>query len=477
MSSTLLDLDISSYLSGTITKESKHELLRLWDESFCEHGAIILRGHGITNSLVNALNNESLSFFKDTPLNLKEQLTFGHYGNEKGGYSCVGMEAVAASILGKSAAKHVDPVESFVFRGQPCSFTLPTPTLTHTDTVDGGTADTDAGEQHIPSSSPSFPSPLFPSADIYVQKMQSLLKTIHVLCCEALEMERLEKKELEQEPEQVEEQEEEELDGFSYFESLYSDEGHADALRIAYYPPTSTLPTLSPAPRPRLRYGAHTDYQDITILKPDYNDWTILDSSSSYDSISGSNSSVGKSTVLTTGGLQILRRGAILREQDEEEGDAWIPIRITHDETIPTLDVPLIINIGDFWNIWTSNRWQSPVHRVTCECECKVEGVVANNITATTNTLLPPPKTTIMMTRARQSLVFFSLPRDSALVYPLKGGKLAASFSSDTCSGVFTDTNSDSNINGTGGANPNPSRYTPIRAGQHLANKIARSNR
>jgi hypothetical protein len=388
------------------------------------------------------------------------------------------MEAVTASLRGKAAAQQIDPVESFVFRGRPSSFIAS----------------------------------LFPHADDYYLRMKGLLRVIHKICCEALEIE---------DP--------------SYFAAIYGDENHVDALRIAHYPPD-----LDPAPDrnpvvaakdsgqgtskivvedlddvekreadkdighkalpqcpPRLRYGAHTDYLDITILKPDYSDWCPLPQPlepTPSQTAAGAGAGAGASADchMSTGGLQILRRGC-----DPADESNWFPVKIHHDAAqaapapasapTPALEqeVPLVVNIGDLWNIWTANRWQSPVHRVTREISVAVAG--AGAVDTGQQAAEPSPSSPVLRDasrtqkrRARQSLVFFGLPMESALVKPLKGAKIEdfAAEKSPAEADEGLGLGGQGACTATSGVNNpfHPSRFTPILAGQHLQEKVSRSN-
>ena len=317
----------------------------------------------------------------------------------KGGYSAVGLETVAASIEGKSAKGKVDAVESFVFNGMPSQFVKP-------------------------GADPN-PSPLFPKADDYLEKVTTLRVRLHRLCCLSLG-----------------------IANENFFEDSFYDEAHhTDALRFAYYPPPDDAAGAGADPEapPQLRYGAHTDYQDLTVLKPDYNDWTELRAEGGRGGDEGDTKTDAVS-VPTTGGLQILKRDA----PDVES--SWEAVIIHHDPTDPEIDAPLIINIGDFWNAWTADRWRSPLHRVTKSGTFLDKGA------------MKPQSANSVASKERQAIVYFSIPKDSSMIEPLCGSNIS-SFSQ-----LGEEGSSDA-------SNPyHPNNYTPVRSSEHLAAKIARSN-
>ncbi len=191
-------------------------------------------------------------------------------------------------------------------------------------------------------------------------------------------------------------------------QQIVSDEGHS--LKISYYPN---------ATYGQLRYGAHTDFQDITILKPDDNDWTKLGSDDSLASMD---------KVLTTGGLQVWDRLAM----------TWEPV-ILSDPTA------LCVNLGDFWNVWSHGHFVSPLHRVTGPWELQRE--------------MAKPGRANHNKEARSSLIFFSIPDETALIEPLPG---------TTCSKDY--------VERVGTKLLAESSGTPLTAGEYLAMKLARIN-
>jgi hypothetical protein len=174
-----------------------------------------------------------------------------------------------------------------------------------------------------------------------------------------------------------------------------------------------------------IRYGEHTDYLGFTILRPDPYDWTNIPvnnpsiesksspilSNVSIDNVNNCGGSTNVSTELstdistncyyTTGGLEVK-----IKIDDEEH---WVPIKLpllndlsSHkslllsssslpsqtvspsllppssssppsqspllpppisQSSLPPSSFPLIVNAGDLMQMWTNDRWISPLHR------------------------------------------------------------------------------------------------------------------
>jgi len=441
---SLPTLDIGPFLQDP-SSASAIQLYADFDRAFSKFGAALFVGHGVTNDLVNSLLAEASDWFEGTSLEGKTTFTHGPYGNPSGGYTQVGIEAVAASLIGKQGKASVDAVESFVFRGLPS---------TH----------------RKPETSPACPALFATShADKYLIKIEALRKILHDIASKALG-----------------------LVDKEYFDKLYDDVGHKNAFRIAHYPEDATgapaevvataaaagpgmsqaavggggdaVDTFRAQKKPRLRYGAHTDYQDLTILKPDYSDWTARSAALEQEQPA---EEAAHGLVPTCGGLQILPRDRTptsrgttaisASEADNIPEDAWMPVIIAHDCRPPTLEVPLVVNIGDFWNVWTADRWRSPVHRVTHS------GTLLDISLAKQQPPPPQQQQQPKKSRARQALVFFSLPLESASIKPLEGTLLAPA-------SVAAQKGEEKENEG------EQTEQVAITAGQHLLNKIMRSN-
>ena len=83
-----------------------------------------------------------------------------------------------------------------------------------------------------------------------------------------------------------------------------------------------------------LRYGAHTDYQGFTLLKPDETDWCTLSGAAGG----------------TTGGLEMF----------SPVTHAWHAVK----PPSPAEADVLVVNVGDLLRVWSNDKWHSPLHRV-----------------------------------------------------------------------------------------------------------------
>lgn len=240
-------IDISPFVNPSSHSDAERaKVAQAWDATFRLSGFAIIVGHGVPGSTFETLDKESRSFFEQ-PLEDKMIHCHGAYGNDAGGYTPPGIEAVGRS-LDDSAAKP-DPVENFAFRGPP---------------------ETYKGKDGKPSAP-------FASAASYAKTMEKLLSLLHEITAVSLG---LPKKD--------------------FFKPFFEGNGrNGNALRIAYYPSPKELKGRDDLAA--TRYGAvsfnlesstitllrscnlfflcldilqHTDYQTFTILRPDQNDWT-----------------------------------------------------------------------------------------------------------------------------------------------------------------------------------------------------------
>lgn len=358
----------------SLTSEQLQAALE-WDRVLQSDGFAVLLNHGLDESIFETVNTEARCFFDKS---MEEKLPFsrGSYGHPDGGYTPVGRETVALSVLaedkghkvaqnGPEKPKH-DPVESFAFTADPDRFAHP---LT--------------GEICNP----------IPSTGQYFRFMEVMLRRLHRLSAAALGQEDL-----------------------LFFERFYDESlpenagkgKNGNALRLAHYPasPDRDVDDASSTEITKeneLRYGAHTDYQGFTILRPDKRDWHTV--TTSYR---------GADITCNCGGLEVYFRTL----------EMWKSVKVD-----PSLNV-LVVNVGDLMQRWTNDRWHSPLHRVVSP---------ANQST------MPVP---------RQAIVFFSGPLSEVEVSPLS---LSQTGSNPT-------------------ADAEAPRYPPIRSGEHLLLKIARSN-
>lgn len=298
-------VDFSDQTSSLIAKdgldEKRQSVSKQWNYAFHRYGCAVVVGHGIPESIFRDVNAEAREFFGQS-VEYKMGFNHGKYGHPRGGYTGLGQETVALSTdatadLNVSSSGAVvdkpksDPVENFVFTGQPSAHRSP----------------------H------GCSSPL-PLADAYYDLMTRLLSVIHRISSDALGI----------------------ID-LDFFEQFYDPNAtgneymgkNGNALRLAYYPPihmnlVSDRMTLngggavvsSASCDDKIRYGAHTDYQGFTLLRPDESDW--------HD-------------VVTDGAVTARAGGLELYDQSLRR---WLPV------VIPPLLNALVINAGIYDAAW-----------------------------------------------------------------------------------------------------------------------------
>jgi hypothetical protein len=79
----------------------------------------------------------------------------------------------------------------------------------------------------------------------------------------------------------------------------------------------------------KVRYGAHTDYQGFTILRPDKSDWHVVEVPAAAEQTEGS-SAHPAGTRVQCGGLEVFHRGA----------GRWVQVRIPKELNA------LVVNAG-----------------------------------------------------------------------------------------------------------------------------------
>eukprot|EP01039_Chlorochromonas_danica_P010276 gene10276-11372_t len=333
----------------------QREVANQWNDFMTRYGFVVLEGHALPAETFQTLYSESIAFFSQS-LESKVVHRHGKYGHPLGGYTPPGSETVALSVVGQSNAADVkpqaDPVESFVYNGHPCKYSSP------------------FGE----------PSPI-QSAASYYDEMEKVLRTLHRISCATLNLPSLD-----------------EIERY-YDETLHENKDlgtNGNALRLAHYLGDVSIQSLGLKNKVHssIRYGAHTDYQGYTLLKPDPKDWKTIDG-------------------CLQGGLEVY----LPCER------VWQRVALGEEHSNA-----LVINVGDLMQRWTNDRWLSPLHRVTLDTE------MINSVS--------------QKTHSRLSLVFFSGPLDKAVVEP---------FASCVDEGQN-------------------SKYGPILSGDHLQQKLNRTN-
>lgn len=329
MSETIIDL--TNWIDCTLPVElhqltaAQREIAEQWDKVMRSNGYAVLVNHGIDESIFEKVNSDSLQFFHQ-PMEEKMSFSRGVYGHPKGGYTPMGKEAVAASMGDEEVISNAhlkrDPVENFVFTSNPNNFECPT--------------------------TGNIGSPI-PSVGDYFERMEKLLTTLHHLSAAALN-----------------------LHDLRFFDRFYdptlpanSDKGvNGNALRLAHYLPGDNTNSARDTSQDEndLSYGAHTDYQGLTILRADKRDWHSV-------------TVEGVEAPVQFGGLQVYSPSHTL----------WLPVKIPMNMNC------LIVNVGDLFQRWTNDRWPSPIHRVT-RPSCPVE---------------------------RQAIVFFSGPLSLCEIEPI----------------------------------------------------------
>jgi isopenicillin N synthase-like dioxygenase len=266
-------IDISSWVVEDLPinlsnlSSQQLEVSKQWDFALHTLGAAIIVGHGVPATIFDRLHQHMNHFFSCNDMDNKLRYHHGGYGNSKGGYTPSGMENVSASMKitptapnqqeGQiKAIESADPVESFVI-----SQSSPYLQANLEDLLLEG------DEPMI-----AF---LEDARTYFHEHVEKVLRALHYISAAALGMEDL-----------------------AYFHNYYDhrtcqwtneDDRHApdshngNALRFAYYPfQHSNLIRLDGKDNifpndgtdgTNLRYGAHTDYQGYTILKPDLQDW------------------------------------------------------------------------------------------------------------------------------------------------------------------------------------------------------------
>jgi isopenicillin N synthase-like dioxygenase len=339
-------VDISSWTSPGASDAEKALASTNLAKAFEEVGMVVIIGHGIPTTSINGCLQACKSWFEETKLEEKTAFVKGPYGSIEGGYTAIGNEKVGNADQDEGS-NPADAVESFVWRGQP--------------------------SVRWNGEAPS----MLPAAETYYTELYQLMTIIHAMMCCALGV-----------PE-------------NYFYSKEEGEGlqiinapDVHSLKLSHYPGTPSPSTAKErdAASKRLRYGAHTDFQDVTILRPDKTDWTALETEITKETDT-------TTMVATTGGLQVYHR----------EAQTWQPVVIQDDDA-------LCVNLGDFWETWSHGRFRSPMHRVTAS-----GFVIERSRAKTKKQSASGGGGGDAACPSRVSMIFFSVPNDDVVIKPLPG--------------------------------------------------------
>ena len=421
---------INNEIDDVDDDEENQVVASQWDEAFREHGFVVIIGHGVPSELVTALESAMDTFF--TGLSHDEKMLYnnGSYGTPLGGYSPLFTEAVAQSSSGidgggggsDGVRSGIDAVESFAFTIHPLLF---------------------KARQMLSSSAPSSSSSstvaasrLMDCAAAYYTAVEQLLYLLHRISAYALG-----------------------LPHVNYINDHYQfnftagerqGEGisSGNALKLSHYPhvtpPSSQLSTstspLSGGEDKRdkvARYGAHTDFQGFTILRPDPRDWAADGA----------------------GGLEVLHAGT----------GTWLPVVLPSASEIRSRlrprdngegpgpasgDFALVVNAGDLIQRWTNDRWVSAVHRVSPRTHTHTD---TSTLSSTSVPVLREAPSASASAAGRTAVVFFSGPRDDALVAVLPMRRRGQGADKDE-----KDKEEDTVA----------AKYEPIRSGDHLLLKL-----
>ena len=310
------ELDVSGWWSDS--EEGRAGVVRAFDAAFSEHGYAVLTGAQVLQLevLQRELVKEAAAFFS-LPLEDKMRFHHGPYGHPGGGYTPIGLESVAKSI----GLTQKDGVESFIFTRHPASFEMP--------------SESDAAAANVP----------FQVAGTkYWEEICEILKSAHRIAAAALRIE------------------DEEFFNARYFDDhprAVGSGGNGLTLKISWYPRPAEAAAGGDEEddSPLLLYGAHTDYQGFTLLKPDPSDWATEEH----------------------GGLEVKSKSS----------DQWVPVSSGAGG--------LVVNAGDLFSVWSNGRWHSPVHRVRA-----------------------PTLAALANSHDRCSVIFFTGPQATTLVEPIR---------------------------------------------------------
>jgi len=264
-------IDIGPFLRGD--PGGRDAVVRQWADAFETIGFATITGHGIDETLLDAIHDAALRFF-DLDVATKRRCSFP--GEQRSqGYVPMGVESVAQSMAagtGAAEAAPADLCESLTFA--------------FVDREAGGPLHPADRAVFRPNRWPDEPAELRGLIETYFARVYGLAGDLMRLSALALDL-----------PE-------------DWFAATH--DRMATNLRIVHYPNRAEDPLPG-----QLRYGAHTDYTGLTIVRQDD----------------------------APGGLQV-----------QAPDGTWIDVAPVRGA--------FVVNAGDLLMRWTNHRWKSNVHRV-----------------------------------------------------------------------------------------------------------------
>eukprot|EP01084_Bolivina_argentea_P167064 290019_1 len=247
-------INLETYKTGN--PEEIKELINLFDEYLHTFSIVSLYNHGIEDELFDELYLKATMFF-DKPLEYKMKYKTDILGNS-----------------GYDPWKWVSAARRHGIHDQP---------LDLTDAFSRYNHDGKNGEY----GPPNCPDYLLNISNIYIQKIENVLHTVHEIAALSLGLD------------------------VNYFNDLHQ-VNPSYHLRLFHYPQIN-LSNIEPN---AMRVSQHTDYLGFVLYRPD-----------------------------TVRGLQIKIRDGL-----------WIDAKPKHK-------YDLVLNIGEFFGIWTNNHWTPTLHR------------------------------------------------------------------------------------------------------------------
>lgn len=257
-------IDIQPFLFGNAAE--RNAVAKLWGQAFEEVGFTTIIGHGVSEATIAAAYGAVMRFF-ELPLDAKLRWTVADRVKTRG-YLPVGIESVART---RGDERPADLCEALVFYG--VNLEAPGPL--------GGTHSAVTGNLY-----PSEPPELAEAVRRYFKAVHALVGVLMRLSALALDLR-------------------------EDFFAPYIDRRRG-TLRAVLYPDQPEEPKPG-----QLRYGAHSDYGGLTVLRQED----------------------------APGGLQVFSKAG-----------EWIDV--------PAVPGAFVINVGDLMARWTNDRWRSTLHRV-----------------------------------------------------------------------------------------------------------------